>query len=138
MRTPVHDLTMTGDAGDDSPMRMWSLAGPEWGDKMCAVHRFAPGSDASSALAVFPDGLCPVPHWGYCYQGQVTVRYGDGTEEVLHAGEVFYWPAGHTFVTDADAGEDCELIEFSDMADVKAMQAAMMDQPEPSSSARKD
>lgn len=123
MRTAVKDLT--SDADETVPIKMWSLRGPEWGNKMCAVHRFAPGSDATPALAALPGGLCPVPHWGYCYKGTLTVRFGDGSEEVLRAGDVFYWPAGHTFLCEAEAGEDCELIEFSELADVQALEAAM-------------
>jgi len=123
MRTAFKDLTSGTTAGpENAPLKMWSLTGPDWGNKMCVAHRFAPGADASPALAGLPDGLCPVPHWGYCVKGQLTVRYGDGTEEVLQAGDLFYWPAGHTFFTDDDAGEDCEVIEFSELADVKAMQ----------------
>jgi cupin domain len=128
MRTALKDLTSQPNGGPkNAPLKMWSLTGPDWGNKMCVAHRFAPGADATPALAGLPDGLCPVPHWGYCVKGRLTVRYGDGTEEVLQAGDLFYWPAGHTFFTDDDAGEDCEVIEFSELADVEAMQEAMED-----------
>jgi hypothetical protein len=37
------------------------------------------------------------------------VRYADGSEEVVRAGEVYHWPPGHTVRVD----EDYEAIEFS-------------------------
>ena len=67
--------------------------------------------------------LCPVPHWGYCFSGKLVLRYKDGTEEVIRAGDVFYMRPGHTFFTDKNEG--CELIEFSDSADFQAMEKAL-------------
>jgi mannose-6-phosphate isomerase-like protein (cupin superfamily) len=55
----------------------------------------------------------------------MTVCYKDGTEEVLRAGDAFYWPPGHTFFTDKDAREDCVLIEFSELADFLAMEKGL-------------
>jgi hypothetical protein len=37
------------------------------------------------------------------------VRYADGTEERVKAGDVYYWPPGHTVWVD----EDYEAVEFS-------------------------
>jgi len=37
------------------------------------------------------------------------VAHSDGTEEVTGAGEVFYWPAGHTGWVE----EDTTFIDFS-------------------------
>jgi mannose-6-phosphate isomerase-like protein (cupin superfamily) len=71
-----------------------------------------------------PGGLCPLPHSGYCLKGVLNVRYADGTQEVIRAGDLYYMPAGHTFSTDADAAEDCELLEVTETADVQAMQQA--------------
>jgi hypothetical protein len=126
MRMPLKDMpARPGYTAEDLPFRIWNVSGPEWGGKICAVHHFAKGADATPALRKFPDGLCPVPHWGYCFKGQATVRYGDGSEEVLRAGDIFYWPAGHTFFTERDAKEGCELIEFTEVADFKAMEAGL-------------
>lgn len=54
------------------------------------------GTDFTPALKGLPDDLCQCPHWGYVLEGSVHVRYADGHEEVARAGEVFYWPPGHT------------------------------------------
>ena len=42
-------------------------------------------------------------------KGSIHVTYTDGTEETVNAGEVYYWPPGHTVRVD----EDYEAIEFS-------------------------
>jgi hypothetical protein len=126
MRKQLKDMpARTSYATEHAPIKIWSESGPEWGDKICAVHRFGPGLDATPAFQAFPDGLCPAPHWGYCFQGEMTVRYKDGTEEVLRAGDAFYWPPGHTVLTDEGAEEDCVLIEFSELADFIAMEQGL-------------
>ena len=118
MREQLEKMTVrTSAATADAPLKMWSESGPEWGGKICAAYRFGPGFDARSALEGLPDAMCPAPHWGYCFKGSLRVRYKDGTEEVIKAGDLFYMPPGHTFFTDQDAEEDCELIEFSEAPD---------------------
>jgi hypothetical protein len=47
--------------------------------------------------------------WGTVLKGSIHVRYADGREETVHAGEVYYWPPGHTVWVD----EDYEAVEFS-------------------------
>jgi hypothetical protein len=128
MRKQLKDMAArTSYATEHAPIKIWSESGPEWGDKICAVHQFGSGIDATPAFRGFPDGLCPAPHWGYCFKGEVTVRYKDGAEEALRAGDAFYWPPGHTVFTDKDAEEDCVLIEFSDLADFIAMEKGLGD-----------
>jgi hypothetical protein len=56
-----------------------------------------------------PDDLCQCAHWGYVTEGSINVRYSDDTEETTRAGELFYWPGGHTGWTD----EGVTFIEFS-------------------------
>jgi len=40
------------------------------------------------------------------------VRYAGGTEETVNAGDVYYWPPGHTVWVE----EDYEAVEFSPSA----------------------
>jgi hypothetical protein len=123
MRKQLKDMTdRTSYATENAPIKLWSESGPEWGKMICVLHRFGPGIDATSAFQAMPDGLCQAPHWGYCLRGRMRVRYKDGVEEVLRAGDVFYWPPGHTFFTDE---EECELIEFTEHADFIAMEEGM-------------
>jgi hypothetical protein len=44
--------------------------------------------------------------------GLIHVRYADGTGETVSAGDVYYWPPGHTVRVD----EDYEALEFSPSA----------------------
>lgn len=81
----------------------------DWGDLNVARIRFPKGADAAPLLEGMPGDLCPCPHWGTVLKGSIHVRYADGREEVVRAGEVYYWPAGHTVRVD----EDYEAIEFS-------------------------
>jgi hypothetical protein len=106
------------------PVRSSGVSGPAWGVHLSSLHRLGPGFDATPVLREMPGGLCPLPHSGYCIKGVLHVRYADGTNEVIRAGDLYYMPAGHTFATDADAAEDCELIELTETADVAAMQQA--------------
>ena len=122
MRKQLQDMAVRK---NDATVKMWSESGPEWGDKQCAVHQFGPGVDATPAFKALPGGLCPAPHWGYCLKGELTVRFKDGTEEVLRAGDAFHWRAGHTFFTAKDAQQDCVLIEFSERADIAAMEKGL-------------
>lgn len=67
------------------------------------------GADIAPLLKGLESDLCQSPHWGFLLQGQLTVAYADGSEEVIQSGDLFYWPPGHT----VRAGEDAEIILFS-------------------------
>jgi len=56
-----------------------------------------------------PGNLCSSPHWGYILEGSIRVIYGNGKEETLRQGEVFYLPAPHTGIVD----KSVKFIEFS-------------------------
>ena len=67
------------------------------------------GVDFTPLFRGLPDDLCQCPHGGHVMDGSITVRYADGTEETTRAGEVYYWPGGHTGWTD----EGVTFIEYS-------------------------
>lgn len=67
------------------------------------------GTDIAPLLQGLTDDLCQCPHWGYLIEGRVTVGYKDGTEESIMAGDLFYWPPGHTVRVEQDA----EVVLFS-------------------------
>ncbi|HVC15916.1 MAG TPA: cupin domain-containing protein [Rhodanobacter sp.] len=67
------------------------------------------GTDIAPLLQGLKGDLCQAPHWGYVLQGELTVTYADGTHEVIHGGDLFYWPPGHT----VKVGQDAEVILFS-------------------------
>jgi hypothetical protein len=67
------------------------------------------GTDIAPLLQGLEGDLCQSPHWGYMLQGAVTVTYSDGRDEKVGAGDLFYWPPGHTVKVDRAA----EVILFS-------------------------
>ncbi len=73
-------------------------------------------ADADAALLFqgLPDDRCQCPHWGYVVQGAISLRYADGHEETNRAGDVYYWPAGHTGWTN----EGVTFLEFSPTAEI--------------------
>ena len=81
----------------------------DWGEMNVARIRFPKGADAAPLLIGMPGDLCQCPHWGTVLKGSIHVRYADGKEETVRAGDVYYWPPGHTVRVD----EDYEAVEFS-------------------------
>lgn len=77
---------------------------------MGAEHfRIAAGADLAPLLVGLEDDLCQSPHWGYLISGEVVARYSDGSEEPVRAGDLFYWPPGHT----VRVTQDSEFVLFS-------------------------
>jgi hypothetical protein len=87
----------------------------EWGDKAVAYVRLKAGADATPLLEGLPGDKCQCPHWGYMLEGAIHLRYDDGEEEVCRAGEMFYWPPGHTVWVE----EDTSFVEFSPKHELK-------------------
>lgn len=72
----------------------------EFGEMRISLFTLPPGFDLTPVFAPMPDGHCPVQHWGRVLEGELHLRYTDGTEEVTRAGEVFHWPSGHVAWTE--------------------------------------
>ncbi len=73
-----------------------------WGELDIAVETTPSGRDATAVFhRAFPDGRCPVPHWGYLVKGRMRIKYPDH-EEVISAGEAWYMPPGHIPTTEED------------------------------------
>jgi hypothetical protein len=81
----------------------------EYGPLSGEYFTFSAGTDITPLLAGLEDDLCQCPHWGYVLTGTLTVEYGDGSNERTDAGDLFYWPPGHTVRADAAA----EIVMFS-------------------------
>jgi hypothetical protein len=69
----------------------------------------AAGTDIAPLLQGLQDDMCQAPHWGYLIEGALTVTFKDGASENVRAGDLFYWPPGHTLRVTADA----EFVLFS-------------------------
>jgi len=72
----------------------------EWGEMAVRYAQVPAGTDFSPVLEGLPGDRCPSPHWGIVLEGSIHLRHADGTEETTRAGELYYWPAGHTARTD--------------------------------------
>jgi hypothetical protein len=75
--------------------------GEQWGDLSVRYCDLPAGADLRPLLAGLPGDRCDCAHWGYVIDGAITIRYADGTEEVSQAGDLYYWPGGHTGWTDS-------------------------------------
>jgi hypothetical protein len=67
------------------------------------------GTDIAPLLKGLDDDACQAPHWGYLISGETVISYTDGTEDTCIAGDLFYWPPGHS----VRVLEDAEVILFS-------------------------
>jgi hypothetical protein len=85
------------------------VQGKKWGGFLVSCNRFLEETNFDPLLKGLPGDMCQCPHWGYMIKGALHVRYSDGNEEVIRAGEVFYLPPGHTGWFE----KDTELIEIS-------------------------
>ena len=80
-----------------------------WGGMTIAVNELPAGTDFTPLLQGLKNNSCQVPHWGYILKGKIRLKYDDGTEVVLKAGDLFYMSPGHK----AKVEEDLKLIDFS-------------------------
>ena len=77
--------------------------------------------DMSFMLRGLPGDSCQCPHWGTITKGSMVVRYADGREEKVNAGDVFHMTPGH--VPTYEVGT--EIVQFSPTDDLQATDAAI-------------
>jgi hypothetical protein len=123
MRASAEELALELEVGDIL------TRGEEWGGQAVRHLVLPPGADFRPLLAGLPDDRCDSAHWGYIVAGSITLKYADGTEELNRAGDLYYWPAGHTGWTD----EGVTFIEFSPADDIAPVLAHIGAQLAPSS-----
>ncbi len=82
---------------------------PNYGGMTVCFNELPKGTDFTPLLQGLGNDSCHCPHWGYVTEGKILIKYDDGQDETVNAGEVFYWPAGHTAIVQ----EDVKLIDFS-------------------------
>ena len=121
MHESVQQLPATMETGDTT-----IRSAPGWGGMVVGYVELPAGTDFTPMFEGLPDDACQCPHWGYVIKGSVHVRYTDGTEEVTGAGEVFYWPAGHTGWVE----EDTVFIDFSPAEEFKVVAEHMAEKME--------
>ncbi len=106
---------------NDLPTRLAAggvcIQAEDWAELNVARIRFPKGADAAPLLEGMPGNLCQCPHWGTVLRGAIHVTYADGRQETVVAGDVYYWPPGHTVRVD----EDYEAVEFSPSGPMRAV-----------------
>lgn len=83
--------------------------GEDWGGQLVRHLSLPAGTDFTPLLKGLPGDMCQCPHWGCILSGSITLRYTDGSEEVNRAGDIYYWPGGHTAWTT----DGVTFVEFS-------------------------
>ena len=82
---------------------------PGLGGMTVAFNEIPAGTDFSPLLQGLKNDSCHCPHWGYVVEGELRIKYDDGTEENLATGDVFYLPPGHTAIVE----KDLKFLDFS-------------------------
>lgn len=96
---------------------------------MAISHTQVPqGFDLDGVLEGLPNNLCPCPHWGYVFKGRMIVKYEDGSEEEIKAGDVYYTRPGHAAVVE----EDTVSVDFSPIEPWRQLVQHMAAKLEPS------
>jgi hypothetical protein len=103
MRRTAEQLTVELELGDIH------TKGEDWGGQLVRHVQLPAGTDFTPLFEGLPGNLCQCPHWGVILEGSIRVRYADGVEETSRAGDLYYWPGGHTGWTD----EGVTFVEFS-------------------------
>ena len=86
----------------------------QWDGYAVSFETIPAGTDFAPFLQGLPGDACPCPHWGYCFKGSFVVRYTNGQEETVRAGEAYYMRPGHRPVY----VEETETLEFSPHAEL--------------------
>jgi hypothetical protein len=97
------------------------IRGGRWEDMHVARYTLPPGTDLSPFFAVLPDWLCSGDHFGIVLEGEITLRYREGSEETTSAGDLYFWPAGHTGWTE----EGVVFVAVTPLAQVERMEEQM-------------
>lgn len=118
MSTALDELPIEIDQGDLVTRYV------EWGDMAVRYARLPAGTDMGPVLEGLPGDRCPSPHWGMVLEGAIRLLHGDGTDEVVRAGEAYHWPEGHTAITDEgtaflEIGPVDAMRQFGDHAKAK-------------------
>jgi hypothetical protein len=86
-----------------------------YGGMTAAFNELPAGTDFTPVLQGLKNNSCPCPHWGYIVEGVLKMKYDNGKEETLVAGDVFYMPPGHTGIVE----KDLKMIDFSPEKEMK-------------------
>ena len=103
MRSNVKELPIASEALGEM------IRGQELGGMTSAYMEYPAGLNFTPLLKGLEGDLCQCPHWGFVIEGRIRASYTDGSEEIVEAGDIYYWPAGHTILVE----EAVRMVEFS-------------------------
>ncbi len=103
MKSNVKEIPIAHDALGEM------VRGQDWGGMTSAYMEYPAGLDFTPLLVGLEHNYCQCPHWGFVIEGRILVTYQDGTQETVGAGELYYWPSGHTILVE----EAVRMVEFS-------------------------
>lgn len=87
----------------------------QWGDMEVALTVLTGPLDCTEQYKFggLPGGVCPCPHYGYIFEGQMRAVYPgtDWPDEVIEAGEAYFIPAGHVLKYEDPKG--CRVLELN-------------------------
>ncbi len=110
MKTRLEDLPVEIDQGE------LVTRYAEWGDMAVRYARVPAGTDMGPVLEGLPGDRCPSDHWGIVLEGSITLVHADGTKEETGEGEAYFWPRGHTAVSEGGAA----FLEVGPVGDMRA------------------
>ncbi|WP_390887905.1 cupin domain-containing protein [Candidatus Mycobacterium wuenschmannii] len=89
-----------------------------WGD-MEVGYTVAPAVDCAPGYVGLPGDLCQCPHYGYVFRGRLRAIYRgtDWPDDVATAGDVYFFPAGHTLVYE----KETECLEINPAAALEVL-----------------
>jgi mannose-6-phosphate isomerase-like protein (cupin superfamily) len=90
------------------------VRGQDWGGMTSAYMEYPAGLDFTPLLEGLENNYCQCPHWGFVIEGRILVTYQDGSQETVEAGQLYYWPSGHTILVE----EAVRMVEFSPHEDM--------------------
>ena len=94
----------------------------EAGGYTIGFESYSQDQDPAPLFKGLPNDRCQCPHWGVVLKGRLIYRYGDGSQDVIEAGEAYYAPPDHTPVFTAGT----EVVEFSPSADLATTMQVVM------------
>jgi hypothetical protein len=113
MRIPKQDIPVKLAVPGATARQLPGFGTTDGGAGMAAEYfSLGAGTDITPLLKGLEGDLCQAPHWGHVLEGELVVTYGDGSEDVCAAGDLFFWPPGHTVRVVSDA----EVVLFSPAA----------------------
>ncbi len=98
-----------------------------WGAMRAEIDTFDKQLDMTPRLRDWPEGLDPVPHWGYIIKGQARAIYKNH-EEAFHEGDLFYVEPGHTMIF--GTGTECVMFSPEDQLQGAVAHARHISKPQ--------